>query len=380
MSEYYDNGYTRHTSDGKKKRGGIVLRIIDIIAAAASVATLAAMVCTLVSPTVSPVKSGFLALTGLVAPFLYAIQVLLTLYWIMRWKWIPASVMILVTAIGMFHISLFFKYDAMRTYGEPSYDRSLIKVMTYNVRGFCDDEGQSSIDSVSALIREFNPDIICLQEANILGYSRERFDSIFAGYRRGTPSSPRSGVWSADIYTKFRVIRSGQVAGMPEGRSLWNDIIIDDDTVRVFSLHLHTTSITADDSEYIVQHEFVSDTSRHKLRSIVSRLRTNSQLRAAEADSVAAALAATPYPVIVCGDWNDPPMSYAYRRIARPLEDAFRVAGKGYAHTFRGFYNTLRIDNVLYSDRFEAVSYDVPDVVWSDHLPVEVRLRYSREE
>mgnify|MGYP000783241517 FL=1 len=79
---------------------------------------------------------------------------------------------------------------------------------------------------------------------------------------------------------------------------------------------------------------------------------------------------------IVCGDFNDTPMSYVYRTMARGLRDAFRECGSGYSHTFRGFYNTLRIDYVL-SGGFEPLSYEVLPVDYSDHHPVVVRLRKS---
>ncbi len=80
-------------------------------------------------------------------------------------------------------------------------------------------------------------------------------------------------------------------------------------------------------------------------------------------------------PVIVCGDFNDTPMSYVYRTMAKGLNDAFSRSGSGYSHTFRGFFNTLRIDYVLCSDSFEPISYEVPAVDYSDHLPVVVRLK-----
>ncbi len=69
-------------------------------------------------------------------------------------------------------------------------------------------------------------------------------------------------------------------------------------------------------------------------------------------------------------------MSYVYRTMARGLRDAFRECGSGYSHTFRGFYNTLRIDYVL-SGGFEPLSYEVLPVDYSDHHPVVVRLRKS---
>ena len=82
---------------------------------------------------------------------------------------------------------------------------------------------------------------------------------------------------------------------------------------------------------------------------------------------------------IVCGDFNDTPLSYTYRLMSRGLQDAFREKGRGFSHTYRGFYNTFRIDYVLVSDDFEVLSYEVPSVEFSDHHPVFVRLKYNSQ-
>ena len=94
---------------------------------------------------------------------------------------------------------------------------------------------------------------------------------------------------------------------------------------------------------------------------MVNRLSDNNKLRAMQADTIADIIAASPYPVIVCGDFNDTPISYTYRRVSRKLKDAFREVGRGYSYTYRGFFDMLRIDYVLFDKRFTALGYDVVD-------------------
>ena len=76
-----------------------------------------------------------------------------------------------------------------------------------------------------------------------------------------------------------------------------------------------------------------------KLRSMAGRFRENSVLRAAQVDSIAVVVEAWRSRCIVCGDFNDTPMSYVYRTMAKGLNDAFSQCGSGYSHTFRGFFN-----------------------------------------
>ena len=176
------------------------------------------------------------------------------------------------------------------------------------------------------------------------------------------------------ILSKYRILRSGVV--LPPGTSVWADLLIGDDTIRVFNNHLRSTAIKAADNDYLTSRGFLSDTAREdKLRSMAGRFRENSVLRAAQVDSIAVVVEAWRSRCIVCGDFNDTPMSYVYRTMAKGLNDAFSQCGSGYSHTFRGFFNTLRIDYVLSSEGFDALSYEVPTVDYSDHHPVVVRLR-----
>ncbi|EKC66606.1 hypothetical protein OBE_05853, partial [human gut metagenome] len=89
---------------------------------------------------------------------------------------------------------------------------------------------------------------------------------------------------------------------------------VGDDTIRIFNNHLHSTAITVHDDKYLSEHQFLTDTAGGaKIKNIFRRFRDNSMLRAAQADTIARAIAATPGCKIVCGDFNDTPMSYTYR-------------------------------------------------------------------
>ncbi len=59
-------------------------------------------------------------------------------------------------------------------------------------------------------------------------------------------------------------------------------------------------------------------------------MRHHTVQRNRQADLLTKAIAESPYPVIVCGDFNDTPASYAYRKISRSLQDCFLQAGAGH--------------------------------------------------
>ena len=304
------------------------------------------------APYVSPDASWVFSVLGLVAPVIYVSGLVLFLYWVIRWRWGYASPMLVLLLLGVLKISLYYKIDTLRHYGEPVYDRSALKVMAYNVRMFYGDDGRSTVDSLAAFVNRYDPDILCIALA---------------------------------VYSKLRILASGAVDWVNDvdttrATAVWADLRLDRDTVRVFCNHLRSTHIKSSDSDYLMNYRFLTDTASHeKLHSILSRLRYNSISRSHQVDSLSQLIAATPHARIVCGDFNDTPLSYTYRLMSRGLQDAFREKGRGFSHTYRGFYNTFRIDYVLVSDDFEVLSYEVPSVEFSDHHPVFVRLKYNSQ-
>ena len=375
---YYDNGPGRRN---EKRRRGWTMRLADGAATLSSIAVAVALVVTYFVPHTDPSRVWFFPVLGLVAPAIYVAAVMLALYWVIRWRPVRAVAMSLVVCAGLPYVSLFWRPELRRDYGEAVRERGTIRVWTYNVRCFYGEDQENSADTIARFIAAQEPDIVCLQEFNArLADLSGEFGELRQRYENARFDPVPSGDTLAEapmlVLSKYRILRSGSVVG--PGTSVWADLRVGEDTVRVFCNHLHSTSINSEDNDYITNRRFLSDTAREvKFRSMADRLRENSVLRAAQADSIVQAIAASPRRRIVCGDFNDTPMSYVYRTMARGLNDAFSECGSGYSHTFRGFFDVLRIDYVLSSDDFETRSYEVPKIDCSDHYPVVVLLKKS---
>ena len=383
-----DNSYGTPATAGRTAQGdGVWWRMVDaVMSCLTAVVTLTSLL-TLVVPYISPARLGLLPVLALVAPLVYVAVVIVMLYWIIRWKWRRASVMIVLMAVGLLHAPRYFNPQFRRIYGEETYPRSALKVMSYNVRCFFPDDTSAdyTTDSVAAFVSKFSPDVICFQEFMTHGDEiRHRFDSLLGDYRTSILDEVDPPI---AIYSRFRIAGTGRVAYMdadslPKGKGMWADLIVGSDTVRVFNVHLNGTSINRDDADYIVNYRYMSDSARNsKLYDMVRRLNTNTVNRSYHVDELAAAMRSVDRAKILCGDFNDTPMSYAYHTLSRDMKDAFRERGRGYSHTFRGFFDLLRIDYALFDEaHFDVVSYEVPDTVcWSDHLPVCVRAELRRD-
>lgn len=369
-----------------RNRGSLLMRTVDAAMTCLTAGLAAAMLLTLAVPYVNPARLGPLPVLALVAPILCVGVVIVMFYWIMRWRWRRAGVMMVLAFVGLLYSPRYFNPQLRRVYGEQTYPASALKVMSYNLRCFYPNDGALyTSDSVAAFVAQFNPDVICFQEYLPHGaQAAHRFDSLLGDYRKAvlTDVTPHIA-----IYSRFRITDSGRVAYMnadslPQGKGMWADIVVAGDTVRVFNVHLNSTSISSNDADYIVNYRYMSDTARNsKLWDMARRLNINTVDRSYHVDALAEALGSTRHARILCGDFNDTPMSYAYNRLSHGMKDAFRECGHGYSHTFRGFFDLLRIDYAMFdADRFEVVSYEVPDTVcWSDHLPVCVRAELRSE-
>ena len=362
MGDYYKSSYTSSGGRRRNQRSATGL-IIDIFVGVITLVVVALFLTTLFVPSLDPRQHGEVSTLGLVAPIIYAMQAALTLYWIVRWRPFIAVVMVFVSLLGVFQLSLFYKLELRRVYSEPNlkprYDKKALKVMSYNVRSFIDDNRERQLDSIVKIIKAVNPDILCLQE---MGFS-DIADSLLEPLKPMPHSLSRVNL-SPTIYSRYPIIKASRMDTLKN--FVWADIVIkkdknNEDTIRVFNNHLHSTAIRRDDSNYIENHEYLEGDSLGKVHSMVKRLTENNRVRAEQADTLAAIVAASPYPVIVCGDFNDTPVSYTYRTVARKLNDPYRKVGRGYSHTYRGFFDMLRIDYIFYSDEFEALSYEVVD-------------------
>ena len=362
MGDYYKSSYTSSGGRRRNQRSATGL-IIDIFVGVITLVVVALFLTTLFVPSLDPRQHGEVSTLGLVAPIIYAMQAALTLYWIVRWRPFIAVVMVFVSLLGVFQLSLFYKLELRRVYSEPNlkprYDKKALKVMSYNVRSFIDDNRERQLDSIVKIIKAVNPDILCLQE---MGFS-DIADSLLEPLKPMPHSLSRVNL-SPAIYSRYPIIKASRMDTLKN--FVWADIVIkkdknNEDTIRVFNNHLHSTAIRRDDSNYIENHEYLEGDSLGKVHSMVKRLTENNRVRAEQADTLAALVAASPYPVIVCGDFNDTPVSYTYRTVARKLNDPYRKVGRGYSHTYRGFFDMLRIDYIFYSDEFETLSYEVVD-------------------
>ena len=376
-----DYGYYKKTKRPKRKHG-IFGFVFDAIVLVVTFVVVVLLLLSCLAPYVDPNRIWPLAFLGLIFPVLYVVCIACALYWIIRWKrWFFVAAVAL--AVGAGNVGLFFRVELKKHYGEQKTLENEVVVMSYNVEGFSrkySADRKILVDSIGHFAASQGVDILCIQEfMNSRTETVPQICSLVSGMKyvylkNYDPKNydPDANGLGLVIFSRYPIIANGTI--LPESsrsRMIWADVKIRRDTVRVINNHLQNTSISVDDRDFITSGRIVKDAyNDRKIKDIVKKLRTNNSLRATQADSLAAFIARSPYRVIVCGDFNDSPMSYTYRTIRGPLSDTYVEKGRGAVSTYHGIFNMFRIDYILVSEGIGTRRYRVADVEYSDHSPI----------
>lgn len=256
-----------------------------------------------------------------------------------------------------------------------------LKIATYNVQGFGNEITGYSCKKIASYMQQEEVDVLCFQEFN--GRQSFPMDSIRHALSHW-PYSVTSAEDSIQGTLPMAVFSRYPLAGHrfiiyrnTSNSSMLCDVVLDTDTVRIINNHLQTTNVNQKRKKW--QRELATDNTRREAQAVedaVNTLHGNFLKRAEQADTISRYAQSSPYPVLVCGDFNTLPSSYTYHRLSQILRDGFKTAGRGYMYTYRYAKHLFRIDYIFHSSDLEGTYYDSPD--WdlcSDHNPVMMEVR-----
>ena len=302
-------------------------------------------------PCCSPVVAGYLAPLGLLVIPMTIFSILATIITVLcRSKGIS-----LLFGIACL-ISLFLcgKSWAVSFATDESTSHSL-HLVSWNAEGF--QLNKDTLQASATFIRNLHPDVICLQERphdNLL--HRDSISAVF-GYPYRVFNSREDEVLNLAVYSRFPLSNMKEYY-FPDSynKVLQIDLQYEKRTIRLFNIHLQTTGMTP----------------AFQGNNLLHTYQLNAKNRNHQVQLLAEAIASSPYPVILCGDLNDTPISYAYRKLTGKLKDCFLEAGNGWGGTYQPSNNLFRIDYTLCSPELKSSSYRLYSNSWSDH-----RIQYT---
>lgn len=331
--------------------------------------TLAVVGLTIVAAATSgmdPQDHPFMAILGLMLPVLLIINLVLFVYWVFRfkyWVWFP---LIAILANVEYIISMF-------QYSAASGSEGNLKVATFNIHNFNNEITGYTAKEVAKFMNNEGVDVICFQELTPnIDFTLDSLYQAYRAYPYQIIPALGNGSYRISIFSKYPVT-DFQTILFPESANcgMWADIDVNGKKVRVFNVHMQTTSLNSQRAKLAKQQlEGNTNAEEEAVFSIAESIRDNSQKRARQADQVKSIMDSTQGPVILCGDFNDTPASYTYKVLKGDLIDGFKDRGNGYGYTFRGLHGLLRIDYIFYSPQIKGIDYYSPSKDWSDHNPV----------
>lgn len=324
------------------------------------------------SVKISPSNVNLLAFFGLVYIFLFAVNLLFVVFWAVRKKWFFLFSLIVIL-LGYNFVLNSFQINLLN----QKTDSNSFKVMSYNVRLFNKyhwNKNDSTASEILSFLEKESPDVLCLQEyysnksdKNL--YYHKKIKSLIDykdyyisfGEKKGKKYN-----YGIATYTKFPIINEGVIKYNDEGDiSIFTDIVIDVDTLRLYNCHLQSIKLGYEDYDFINNEKKIVGVYR-----IVKKMNSAYEKRAEQVLIIKKHIERCPYKTIICGDLNDQPTSYVYAKISENLDDAFKRSGQCFGNTYIRDLSVFRIDYILHSKLIKSYNYKKHKVTYSDHYPI----------
>lgn len=350
-----------------------MLKILDKIVLIISICAMAGLLGAYTSSYIDPNSFVLPSLLGLAYPYLLITNLLLLLYWVTRWKKMAGFVLVVI----LLGFPTFMTYYGTTNTREEQKKHDL-SLLSYNVRYFDIYNWSKQKDTRQKLfnyLNHFEGDIICLQEFSKKGSTlkNKEISSKLASYPYQYQYKDMG------IFSRIPIIRRGVIPFDPKYTSscIYIDIPLANDTVRIYSVHLESYGLGKQERLFMKEmtEGLKSDDIKGGIRNITRRIANANKNRAKQAEQIHTHIQSSPYPVVLCGDFNDTPLSYTYKTIKGELSDCFIEKGRGLGNTYIGEFPSFRIDYILHTSTFETVNYNRGEVTLSDHYPVMSKLR-----
>jgi endonuclease/exonuclease/phosphatase family metal-dependent hydrolase len=343
-----------------------------------------------------PSEFWMVSLLSLAFPFLLFLVIGFVIFWIIfRSKWVFFSIAALLLGYSNIRALIGFNKDVPYSKQKPA---DCLRILSWNVRNFNENSRTIELSTsrrveIFKFITEYQPDVLCFQEflepnyarfySNVNDLKRLGYKYCFsvADYQR---ENKRFQIGVA-IFSKYPITDSAryQYAGPRNLRAaeslIYADINMQGKKIRVFTTHLQSVLFQERDYRNVEIIKNAEDSLLAASKSLVKKLKTGYSLRSEQVALVRKLLDESPFPEVICGDFNDVPNSYTYFKVRGDRKDAFHEKGNGIGRTFREISPTLRIDYIMADSRFEVTRYKRFLVPYSDHYPVMSDLQLPSE-
>lgn len=306
-------------------------------------------------------RHPYIAVTNITFPIALLFNLIAILAWAVikvKRAWIP-----LVGILPCW--SYIMDYSPVSFNGEVPKD--CLKILSWNTESM---GGADGMEEAMDYIKNSDADIICLQEANT-NYNPD-FNQEMAerGYERHQNRS-------FTLYTRLHILESDTVpcTSLTTNGSQWYRLSDGKKEYLLINNHLESNHLSPElkrkYTDALKNPEYRK--AKESGRSIVSHMVEAQRYRGKQARTLRGITEKHKGEnIILCGDFNDTPISYTCQHLARGgMKNAFRESGNGISVSYnkKGFW--VRIDHIFLSENGESYkTYIDQSIAVSDHYPI----------
>ena len=340
---------------------------------------------------ISPDVFQFPQFVGMAYPFILAVDVIYAIVLaVIKRK--AAIVMAVTVFIGFAFVRNTVQLKPTAYFDSNDYanhDDSSFNVMSFNVRLLDRYNWIKGKNDTRQKIFEFlqfvSPDIICFQEfyaryADSVNNETIIRDLLNAQYIIRDYNTDEHWLKTDKGYVIFSRFKLANRRYIIDSANNINGITADADIygkkIRIFNIHLKSIHLGYDDYRFIDSLDHKNNSQNMSgFKNIYQKIGAAYSERCMQAAVIDSMIKASPYPVVVCGDFNEPPVSYCYHKVRGDLSDAFCESGKGFGTTMSLKFLNFRIDYILHSPELRSRGFTTHPEHLSDHCAISCNIK-----
>lgn len=365
----------------------LIKHVLKILAKGASLILYAALIVSAYGGRIDPEWGALPASMTLILPYLVWATLAVSALWLISGKifmgvggalvllicWGPAT-----TASPLGHSK------------KPDNPAQTFRIMTYNmIHGIDMENKDSASNRTIQYILDSDCDLVCLQELKQIDdkeiplLTEAQKDSLKKKY----PYQLGDPALDTKLLSKYPATfeKGSKFIDGPYDteRYTFYNVNIKGHKLTIVNLHLRSFMLTTKERDVITEIKSIEGlkTSYREVKGdIRQKLKQGFVKRKQDALILRKAIDGIRGPLIVCGDFNDVPESYAYRLIkGDDLKDAYVETNFGPMITYNQHAMWFHIDQILYRGALRALSVRKGSIKASDHYPLIAEFEFTAD-